>query len=253
VHHPRRLAVVVAATFTALALATPTALADGGGRYRDPDPTTCASGLFSLVKIRTSEDGTRTRVTVAEREDAHAQAVLHTAEHNSRNAHAVEAATLAKWNRTRDELTAVNAESPHDDAWATRHANAVVVERSARQAYLDAHADTARTDAALAEARHNAERKRSYLAEIRLDLSHHHDDVLRITALVDHLCSGQQQPPTTDEPPVTEPPVTGVPTPTTDAPAPPVPVEPTPAGSAQVGQTPEGSVLTGGGALATAE
>ena len=246
----RALAATAAGALAALTLSVAPALAQPDVPSA-PDPTTCTDGLLTLVKVRTTEDHQHTSVTVAEQQDAAAQAALHKAQQDDANAKAVEAATLAKWNKARSDLATINAEAlPHNATWQKRHDDAVAAEQSAYQAYLDAQKDRAAADAALVKAHQDAQAKRSYLAELRVDLNHTHADVVRLTVLVDRLCNNHTPPP----PPVDT---------TTDTPAPPVSTDVPPTTEApvpsnngtvivnnpQIGQVPTGS-NTGGGSEA---
>lgn len=219
----RVLALGAASSFAALALAAPTAMAI-------PDPATCPDGLFQLVKLRSSQDNLTHTVTIAEQDDADAQRSLHKAEQDDADAKAVEASTLAKAQSTKTAYEKLKAD-PRTDPKAL--ADAKTAAETAQQTYLDAQSDQAKTAAALVKARENARTKRSYLAEVKVDLNRQHGEVVRISVLVDNLCGTHNAPAPTTAP---------APVPAPDAPS--VIIQ-----NNQIGQVPAG-VPSGGGSMA---
>lgn len=264
----RTLAAAAGFAFVATAVVTPAALAngdndhDGNGRRAQPatpaDPTTCTDGLLTLVKVRTDEHRLGATVTVAERQDAQAQRNLAKAQADLANARTVEAATLAKWNAAKTELANAQAEDPKVKGHADRLAAAIKAEQLAHQAYLDAVTSRKQAEADLIKARQDAEKARSYLAELRVKQTNEHSLVVRLTLLVDGLC----QKPAPAPAPIPTPEPTTEPTPVDTTPpvdnTPPAPVivnqpQTQIVNNPAIGQVPTGSNTGGGAEAATVE
>jgi hypothetical protein len=254
----RTLAAAAGFAFVATAVITPAALAngdddhDGNGRRVQPsvpaDPTTCADGLLTLVRVRTDANRLGARVTIAERQDAQAQHTLVKAQADLADAKTVEATTLAKWNLAKSNLATIAAEDSRTLNHAARLAAATEAEKTAHQAYLDAVADHAKAEAALVKAQQDANAKRSYLAELRVKQTNEGALVARLTLLVNGLCNHPVPVPV----PTTEPAPTEEPAPVdTTPPAPVIVNQPQTQiiNNPSIGQVPTGS-NTGGGAEA---
>lgn len=221
--NPRHALTVGALTAVAALGFAPAALAN-------TDPVTCTDGLTSLLKVRTSEGLSHTRVTVAERADAQAQADLRAAAQDDRNARDELANADNAWGDAKRDLAAATPE---------QRPAAEAREQAAHDRYNQAQARAYAAHQRFADARVNADRKRSYLAEVRLDLGRDHRGVLHINVLVDQLC-GRNGGPTV---------VTPVPPAPVDTTEPAAPVDTTtpaePSDGDQVTDVPTGPVRTG--------
>lgn len=254
----RTLAAAAGFAFVATAVITPAALAngdddhDGNGRRVQPsvpaDPTTCADGLLTLVRVRTDANRLGARVTIAERQDAQAQHTLVKAQADLADAKTVEATTKAKLAAAKIELDKVKAEPVATPGHAGHLVAAQNAYDNAYKAYADAQADRAKAEADLLKAQQDANAKRSYLAELRVKQTNEGALVARLTLLVNGLCNHPVPVPV----PTTEPAPTEEPAPVdTTPPAPVIVNQPQTQiiNNPSIGQVPTGS-NTGGGAEA---
>lgn len=249
----RTLAAAAGLAFAVTTVAAPVALANGdrhdndNGRSRAaayPDPTTCADGLLTLVKVRSDEHGNGARVTVAERQDRDAQDALRRAQRADDKARDTRDAAVSA------AQAVYKAGQPYLDAAADATAAGV---RNQKIANANSEYQAGGTAVALANARQDAAKKRSYLAELRVKLSDAHGAVVRLTVLVNGLCNHTVPAPTEipEQPPapVDNPPVDVTP------PAPVIVDNPAPViiNNPSIGQVPTGSNTGGGAEAATVE